>query len=109
MNFTEQIFARSWARILRRGSKSEERDASLRGCKIPRAFGACRNVRAERFAFLAGNYAKSEKLQILFANVLSAHLSSRFKVSMAVRIQVFTVPNGAPVRPAISLWDMPSK
>ena len=109
-NFPKQIFTRCRRRILRRGGKSKERNTALRGGEIPGAFGAGSNVRAERLALFAGENAESEEFEVFFPNWMHrAQVNSRFRASMAVRIQVFTVPKGAPVRSAISLWDMPSK
>ena len=95
---------------MRRRSESEERDAPLRSCEIGGALRAERNMRAEIFALVTVNDTEREKVEIFGANwMLNVQVSSRFKASIAMRIHVFTVPSGAPVRPAISLCDIPSK
>lgn len=102
-NFSEEIFARVRRRSLRRRSESEKRDAAMGLGELARAFRTGGEMRAQRLRLFGRENAESQKLEIFFADVLIAQVNSRFKVSTAVRIQVFIVPRGAPVRPAISL------
>ena len=56
-------------------------------------------------AVFALQRAKREEIELFLNWMLVCQLSARFKIPIAERIRVFTVPKSSPVRVAISVWS----
>ena len=82
----------------------------LRFSDLVRAIVARREMRFERLEVFALENAERVEVEIFLASWMSAHgCNFFFSDSTAERRRVFTVPNGSPVRAAISLCVKPSK
>src|ERR1700733_4999854 len=88
-----------------RHQRKNSASSRKRAC-ASRAGGKMKLYVAALFAF---QRAKREEIELFLNWMLVCQLSARFKIPIAERIRVFTVPRGSPVRVAISVCVMPSK
>jgi|SRR5580700_5452400 len=93
----------------RRSAEGHQRKHTPSSGKGAYASGAGGKMKLHLTALFALQRAKREEIELFLNWMLVCQLSARFKIPIAERIRVFTVPRGSPVRVAISVCVMPSK